>query len=545
MVTIFDIIERLLPDGTSKGSRKSWTRPPMWPPDLFAVTASLVDRSDCYAGRPFGGSAGSNSHFRPEFRSQVEDAAKRWRDDFRPPLEVLDAWSVLMKSAKEPIRSGPAVWHKSAVFLMTVSDQASAGIGFPDDNPSMIEKVAAAFYLKAVSSKGKTNRDQLSTLCQLVPANEVCVQPKALTSPVGCTLRSLSHHLALVPPVSCVRSSWQFTAHSESTKPLNLLLVPYPYRIQSDAFLAGSPFQVASMKSARFHLKQTWLPKQNAPDLLHDLVSTLIDEAEREVGEVNGVVFPEAALDSSLAKELSRRLCRRKHLEFFVSGALSPAKKDGLGRNESYTALFSKQEILVDWSQSKHHRWRLNKSQVQSYQLSRVLNPKLEWWEGIDIGDRSVTFSVFRSGACLAVLICEDLARVDPVQPLMRAVGPNLVIALLQDGPQLKDRWPAMYAATLSDDPGSSVLTLTSLGMVERSSSVERSSRVVALWKDPVGGARELSIPFGSHALLLQLGTDKFSCESLDGRTDNGASVRFLLEGVRAVSLRSIPKWLS
>ena len=55
-----------------------------------------------------------------------------------------------------------------------------------------------------------------------------------------------------------------------------------------------------------------------------------------------------------------------------------------------------------------------------------------------------------------SVLICEDLARQDPAADLIRAVGPNLVIALLMDGPQLNGRWPARYASVLAEDPGSS-----------------------------------------------------------------------------------------
>jgi len=52
----------------------------------------------------------------------------------------------------------------------------------------------------------------------------------------------------------------------------------------------------------------------------------------------------------------------------------------------------------------------------------------------------------------LTVLICEDLARLDPVNDLVRAVGPNLVMSLLMDGPQLTTRWPARYATVLADD---------------------------------------------------------------------------------------------
>lgn len=73
------------------------------------------------------------------------------------------------------------------------------------------------------------------------------------------------------------------------------------------------------------------------------------------------------------------------------------------------------------------------------------------------------------------MLVCEDLARQDPAADLIRAVGPNLLIALLMDGPQLSGRWPARYASVLAEDPGTSVLTLTSLGMAERSRPIIQS----------------------------------------------------------------------
>lgn len=86
------------------------------------------------------------------------------------------------------------------------------------------------------------------------------------------------------------------------------------------------------------------------------------------------------------------------------------------------------------------------------------------------------------------------MARQDPAADLIRAVGPNLLIALLMDGPQLKDRWAARYASVLAEDPGSSVLTLTRLGMARRSRPFLRTtgrraepSQVIALWRDAGG----------------------------------------------------------
>src|SRR5262249_21293110 len=138
-------------------------------------------------------------------------------------------------------------------------------------------------------------------------------------------------------------------------------------------------------------------------------------------------------------------------------------------RNSVYAGIFLDGDILAQWEQSKHHRWKLEGSQINRYRLGKVLDPDLYWWEHIDLAPRCVDFRVFRPGASLATLVCEDLARIDPVQTVIRAVGPNLVVALLMDGPQKTSRWAARYATVLADDPGCAVLSLSSLGLLRRS----------------------------------------------------------------------------
>lgn len=126
-------------------------------------------------------------------------------------------------------------------------------------------------------------------------------------------------------------------------------------------------------------------------------------------------------------------------------------------------------------------------------------------------------FISLRPWLTMSVLICEDLARPDPVGDLARAVGPNLIIALLMDGPQLADRWPARYAASLADDPGSSVLTVTSTGMsiLSRPQEGENRSDVIALWKDArTGKARELQLPENAAALVLRNGSVRGGMDS-------------------------------
>jgi hypothetical protein len=80
---------------------------------------------------------------------------------------------------------------------------------------------------------------------------------------------------------------------------------------------------------------------------------------------------------------------------------------------------------------------------------------------------------------------------------------------LLLDGPQIKERWPAQYASNLADDPGSSVLTFTSWGLIARSNAQGRykENRSIALWKDDGGNFLSIQMPTGNGArgVLLSL----------------------------------------
>jgi hypothetical protein len=156
--------------------------------------------------------------------------------------------------------------------------------------------------------------------------------------------------------------------------------------------------------------------------------------------------------------------------------------------------------ITPKYKQYKHHRWQLERTQIRRYGLSSILAPDTIWWESIKIPKRRISFLNVGDRITILHLTCEDLARQDPIAELVRQVDPTLVVAILMDGPQLKNRWSARYATVLSDDPGSSVIALTSLRMVKRhSSEFGAMSRVVALWNE--SGAGHSGCTYGYHRL--------------------------------------------
>jgi hypothetical protein len=169
--------------------------------------------------------------------------------------------------------------------------------------------------------------------------------------------------------------------------------------------------------------------------------------------------------------------------------------------------------------QNKHHRWSLDEDQINQYHLGGTLHPRVRWWEATEVPRKLLRVIEFGEGITMIGVVCEDLAQIDQVAEVVRSVGPSFVYTPLLDGPQLNTRWAARYASVLADDPGSAVLTLTSFGMAQRSRPGGRAaSPVVALWKDPVRGAREIPLESGAEGVLLTICSEQTTRRSADGR---------------------------
>ena len=219
------------------------------------------------------------------------------------------------------------------------------------------------------------------------------------------------------------------------------------------------------------------------------LVDRLLTSASEHVDRVDIVILPESAVPR---RDLSRleAVLSRNGVTMLIAGV-----RDGPVESNSFASnwIHFGAERGGQWwhyRQEKHHRWSLDRSQIEQYHLAAVLDPRVRWWEAIEINRRSLHIIERDHGHTIAALVCEDLAHIDEVFDLLRTVGPTLVVALLLDGPQLGFRWTARYASVLADDPGSAVLTLTSYGMVANAwRDGQPPSSVVALWKDNARGS--------------------------------------------------------
>lgn len=502
---------------------------PGWPPDCFGLCLALMKRTGAYTKLlqdwPPDRSAGRTLE---NWTSTVRELGKAWGTAWRTqqPFDGLGAeWGQLCESFALRLNDVPSDRSlcEALMKLVAVADEASENVGAPAD-----EEADNDFLLFAASQY----LANAGTLCREIDCTRLTVLPRMHTPQNGLIDRSLSLYLSMRDP-SEVTPKW-FSPPFIQQDSINLLLIPWPLDVLPSQFRKVTSSATAELPEDFGYF--TCDPPE--PDVnLVELVSLLYRNANRRLGRIDGVILPELAITGQQFESIKEKLppdC------FLVSGVGGAAGASQRGTNEVRLSFPWLDEVV----QKKHHPWKLNESQVVQYGLGAVLSPSLQWWERADFTDRCLNFISIGPDLVLCALVCEDLARPDPVADLVRTVAPNLVIALLMDGPQTKERWAARYATVLADDPGCSVLSLTSLGMAQlsRPQAGPSRSRVIALWKDAFVSATEIELPVGYDAVAVSLSIKYQEEYTADGRSDEISAAFPTLSGVHPIRVAEANK---
>ena len=497
-----------------------------WPPDVLALTDTLLGRSEAYrfALSPPGEAEWPPSEV-PGWPDAVVDTGRqwsRWAEDRDGPLPDLLAreWKILRDAIDSPLTdlSQARDWRLCSALLTlhAIADEACAGLGVALDashGDGLRYRVHGRELLARTGSLAR------------IPPHRLRVLPKIRTADGGSSLRALSRYASVHSPG--VELRWHKVPSRRPGTPLydkgvNYLLLPWPLRVRQSDF-RPRPASVQRLAKETFGYFE-FVPSERL-DL--DLVDRMLVAALDEVPFVSVVVLPESAVDRDEIDDLEALLARHGVVGLVTGVRARPARPGQFPGNWVHLGLWTGEQ-WVHIKQSKHHRWSLDESQIHQYHLGGALHPHVRWWEAMEVPQRSLQLIEVGEGATVISLVCEDLAQIDQVAEMIRSVGPTIVVTPLLDGPQLSARWSARYASVLADDPGSGVLTLTSYGMVQRSRPPGRnSSAVVALWKNPGKGIREISLETGAQGVLLSASTDRALRRTADGRwpVDNGSEL--------------------
>lgn len=513
--TVADVLEEIS-GRTAKQVVRSLGK---WPPDLFAATAAVLQESGAY--RPLVSPPGA-AVWPPSNPSvwcdEVQELARRWVawcDDnargsgpiakrVRTLFDPILGWSLEDLSTE-------ANWSKLAelLTLSAVADEACAGVG-----------------LDSSAAEGSTYRlmanDRLATSGTLstLPVGRIRVLPKMRTPQSGISIRSVSHH------VCCIRGevgvTWRrrdFPKRGEADR-LRMLLFPWPLQVAETDFVPveGPLKNLDTTKFGFFSFE----PKYESAQL-YETFERVLRNAKNAADPIDVVVLPECATTEAEFEELWQR-SSAAGVHMLLAGVRGPTSNEARLR----VGVTDPTSVL----QHKHHRWCLEESQIRNYDIGSSLSPSRRWWESMNLPPRELTFIAFNDWLTLCHLICEDLARIDPVAQVIRAVGPTLLVALLLDGPQLGHRWSARYASVLADDPGTSVLTVTALGMALRGS---RPNRTIGFWRDAKNDGKPLVLADDAEAAVLTVWAERLEEFTADGRTDHGLAGRIVYGGLMQV----------
>ena len=538
-------LEYIMPDATDK----KWV--PMWPPDAFAIGAALLRRTGAYLDLVNGDELRGEIPVLPA--AAVSAAGITWRRELnevfaaaRPgsktpkkrkrirevcPAEIRAAWHDLRSNGAvmlTDVRCHP-ILTAAAITLCTVSDAACEGMGVGLDASSSFfaeERDGRSPFL-AFAERNAKDPNRFRSYCLHIPPAKLAVLGKRHTPQRGCSIRSLTHHLALYTPTE-IQAVWPEPIQKthEEIDVFNVLLLPWPTDVEDTHFSSRQ----SADRQRYFDYRPAAL--QGPPAI--DRVKGAMREAARYVDRVHAVVLPELALDESEFAAVEKFVASQRAL--LVSGVRAapceqsagmPANKCvmqpyGLSVHSDVRRMPKAKDLAAHRrTQSKHHRWCLDRRQIMQYKLGGRLPASRDCWEYTHLGQREIHFVTLTSWLTISTLICEDLARQEPVTEVVRAVGPNLIFALLMDGPQLKSRWSSRYASVLAEDPGCSVLSLTSLGMSRRSrppdmKAGDDKSSFIALWRDAVYGEQEMCLEQDHDACVLSLvckTNDEFTIE--------------------------------
>lgn len=579
---------------------------PLWPPDLFALSAYLAETTGAYTiwaptlksyneKSKNAEQVGRHWH-KNEFWAQDYAEYKRYKPDeldkfiySDDPVEQHLGYFYYVQSRWESLcnefagynfrRANPTEsnFKKFTILLMElliVADEASAHIAtqkdFIRDEDEVDENLDSdlsgwgqlefefglitqeKFLTERSKQVFKDTQYVFDTLTKQYNDSYGTVLPKMRTPQVGATLRAFSHYLCILPAAREVITYSILNDCSSvfDSNSFNILAIPYPYKIRDRSFIRHDLVEKNDCHWGEFSIQPEWLEEDfnGSKENFFKFVKDLIASSEEEIdAPVHAVVLPELAITPEIFEYLGDQFARNLNskLELIVSG-ICESSNSGTGEsNDDLDRRITNSVGITSYTgdttdkngdsirlfnmvyQPKHHRWKLDREQLSAYGLLRRFSGKDSWWEKKSVTqNREVAFVPFRHDGWISCLVCEDLARIDPCQPSIRAVGPNLIFAVLMDGPQLKHRWPARYATVFSDDPGSSVLTLTSTGLLVRNQQFSKfdPSDVIGLWQDSINGTSEIVLKPGDQGVVLSIEFGHAEEFTIDGRSDQRMS---------------------
>lgn len=527
-ITDFETLEL---NYSSDGTLKNLTETFGWPPNLFIILYTLLDYTDKYRLL-----VAPQSHFKwdDKLKLEAENTAKEWnyflekeklpkKSNIKIHLNNIFK-SINMKKCIYDLLNQSEFCQSTFILVLSI-DNVFRAKNIRRNELSDITPAEMACNMRSfmhmINSEGNLylDLDNEGKDINLADNNTKYgfIAYKGLVPQSGLTINNLCQNLTYLKPNVAPEIIYSFDADNKfDSSSYNVLFIPWPLKVEDESFKMSG---IRPIETNHFFDFFDYEPNEPVFNEVMRMLRSAIISTIKRLGSIDLIVFPECAFSTKTFNKLKEKIYEHfgEDAPSILSGVYGK-DENGKGINTASLAFTGIGDGYDTIHQKKHHRWYLDRDQIRAYNLAARLDPGKKWWENIDVSRRNLAVLTTPNGIKLCPLVCEDLARQEPVAQAVRAIGPNFVVSLLLDGPQLKARWPGKYATVLSDDPGSSVLTVTPLGMTLKSTGLgDPPSRVVALWSEQGKSAEEISIGENGIGVALELKVEKTTNWSLFG----------------------------
>jgi hypothetical protein len=351
---------------------------PRWPPDVFALCSSLLVRSGAYCQTLTDWPPREPLKKGPRaWARSIENLGRDWRVAFVEktgiPAPIAECWRVITQNWNTPIPSIVQHQHlrQSILQLCAISDEASEGVG--SAHPVDLDLVDEQFLSWADALLAR--KDHGSSVCDEVHPSRARVLPKMHTPRSGLTIRSLSFYLSLCS-IEGVWPEWILLASVPERESMNLLLIPWPFRVVPSQFESAESVrgEMRNMPDDQFGFFTFHLRKDTGKVGAIEVVKALYMTALGEMGQIDGVILPELALSEEEHDAIREFVMAQD--AFLVSG-VGEASKPSMAHGVNRVCFDIPHEEPL--SQHKHHRWRLDATQVRQYGLGSRLSVDKDW----------------------------------------------------------------------------------------------------------------------------------------------------------------------
>jgi hypothetical protein len=257
----------------------------MWPADVFAIAASLLQRT--------GGYARTIYHWPPDGREstwidEVCEAGKHWRQHWKDGsfTYLEQSWNVLLAKRSMGLDeiSEDTDLLQALIELCAVADETSNQLGiFDKDGSSEPETEEEQNF----DFQADSLLEESSSLCYEIHPSRLRFLPKMHTPQTGLTIRSFSLNLALVTTGE-ITPTWHIYPYLLGEKSIRILFVPWPRKVDADDF-RPAPHLACEMRNMPSHF-DFFEYEPSAPEDPVSYVDDLLRRVEKSGSSVDAIL---------------------------------------------------------------------------------------------------------------------------------------------------------------------------------------------------------------------------------------------------------------